>query len=88
VTLLVSEVPWRESTFRRRFVNAASGCTGQTFRDRALSHPERSLPLALEHSMTDIRVAIAVLAIVGVLAGWLPARRAARIDPSQVLREG
>jgi putative ABC transport system permease protein len=29
----------------------------------------------------------AVLATVGVVAGWLPARRAARIDPAEVLRD-
>jgi len=29
-----------------------------------------------------------VLTIVGALAGWLPARRASRIDPARVLREG
>src|SRR5712691_4628890 len=29
-----------------------------------------------------------VLAAVGTLAGWLPAWRASRIDPAQVLREG
>jgi ABC-type antimicrobial peptide transport system permease subunit len=29
-----------------------------------------------------------VLMVVGALAGWLPARRAARIDPADVLREG
>jgi ABC-type antimicrobial peptide transport system permease subunit len=32
-------------------------------------------------------VAVAVLAIVGGLAGWLPARRAARIDPALTLRD-
>ena len=29
-----------------------------------------------------------VLTAIGLLAGWLPARRAARIDPARVLREG
>ena len=32
--------------------------------------------------------ASAVLATIALVAGWLPARRAARIDPAQVLREG
>jgi putative ABC transport system permease protein len=32
--------------------------------------------------------AAAVLAAVGVLAAWLPARRATRLDPATVLREG
>jgi predicted permease len=32
--------------------------------------------------------ATAVLAAIGALAGWLPARRASRIDPARVLREG
>jgi predicted permease len=32
--------------------------------------------------------AIAVLALIGVLAGLVPARRASRIDPARVLREG
>jgi putative ABC transport system permease protein len=29
----------------------------------------------------------ALLAAVGVIAGWLPARRASRLEPAQVLRE-
>ena len=36
---------------------------------------------------TTLASAALVLAAIGGLAGWLPARRAARIDPAQVLRE-
>jgi putative ABC transport system permease protein len=32
--------------------------------------------------------AAVVLATIGAIAGWLPARRAARIDPARVLRDG
>ncbi|HUR20229.1 MAG TPA: ABC transporter permease [Vicinamibacterales bacterium] len=34
-----------------------------------------------------LAVAVAVLASVGAIAGWLPARRASRLDPGAVLRE-
>jgi len=37
--------------------------------------------------MTLLTAALVLTAIGGV-AGWLPARRAARIDPARVLREG
>lgn len=35
-----------------------------------------------------IAVAMLVLATVALVAGWLPARRAARVDPALVMREG
>jgi putative ABC transport system permease protein len=36
---------------------------------------------------STLAAAIVTLAAIGTLAGWLPARRAARIDPARVLRE-
>ena len=40
------------------------------------------------HDPMTLVVAAAVLVGIGAVAGWLPARRASRIDPAQVLREG
>lgn len=40
------------------------------------------------HDATTFALAAAVLTGVGAAAGWLPARRASRIDPATVLREG
>ncbi len=55
----------------------------------ALSPVVRTLLYELEpRDPATIAIAAVVLTIVGLLAGWLPARRAARIDPAQVLREG
>jgi ABC-type antimicrobial peptide transport system permease subunit len=33
-------------------------------------------------------MAALVLSAIGAVAGWIPARRAARVDPAKVLREG
>ena len=39
------------------------------------------------HDLPTMAGAATVLAVVALLAGWLPARRAARIEPAQVLRD-
>jgi putative ABC transport system permease protein len=49
----------------------------------------RTLLYGLEpNDPATLVAATLVLSIVAALAAWLPARRAARIDPAQVLREG
>jgi putative ABC transport system permease protein len=40
------------------------------------------------HDPATFAAAALVLTVIGGLAAWLPARRAARIDPARVLREG
>jgi putative ABC transport system permease protein len=55
----------------------------------ALSPVVRTLLYELEpRDPATMSIAAGVLAAIGLLAGWLPARRAARIDPARVLREG
>jgi ABC-type antimicrobial peptide transport system permease subunit len=34
-----------------------------------------------------LALSAAVLTTVGVLAGWVPAQRAARVDPAEILRD-
>jgi predicted permease len=41
-----------------------------------------------KHDPVTLAGAAVILSLIGALAGWLPARRASRIDPAQVLREG
>ena len=40
------------------------------------------------HDPMTLVAAALILAVVGALAGWIPARRASRIDPAEVLRDG
>ena len=40
------------------------------------------------HDLATLAGASSLLAAISALAGWLPARRAASIDPAAVLREG
>ena len=40
------------------------------------------------HDPATLAAAAVLLGAIGALAGWLPARRASRIDPARVLREG
>ena len=55
----------------------------------ALSPVVRTLLYELEpRDPATMSLGAGMLAAIGLLAGWLPARRAARIDPARVLREG
>jgi ABC-type antimicrobial peptide transport system permease subunit len=71
--------------FQRVGVLIAAGLAGSLwaarFVEALLFHLEARDPVTFAG-------AIAVLAAVGVVAAWVPARRAARLDPATVLREG
>ena len=72
-----SRRPWR----RRRRRPGAVG------RDSS-SPPPGSLFGLQPRDPATLAGAAAVLTAIGALAGYLPARRASRIDPARVLREG
>ena len=68
---------------RMALVGGAIGIVGAL----ALERTARSLLFGLEgHDPLVVAVSIAVLALVALCAGYLPARRAARIHPMQALR--
>jgi predicted lysophospholipase L1 biosynthesis ABC-type transport system permease subunit len=55
----------------------------------AATFVDKKLLFALQpHDAMTLATAALVLAAIGGVAGWLPARRASRIDPARVLREG
>jgi len=45
-------------------------------------------PTLVVTAITVVLLPWVVLSTIGRLAGWLPAWRASRIDPAEVLREG
>jgi predicted permease len=61
------------------------GAVGSIWASRFVSPLLFGLP---PRDPATLGAAIALLVTVGGLAGWLPARRASRIDPARVLREG
>ena len=61
-------------------IGAAISLWASTFVESLLYGLEPRDPLTLAG-------AIATLSVIGLLAGWLPAHRAARIDPMDVLRD-
>jgi ABC-type antimicrobial peptide transport system permease subunit len=58
------------------------------FRSAAASRSVATLLYGLKPGDTTTLVgSVVVLGTAGILAGWLPAWRASRIDPAEVLRE-
>jgi len=52
-----------------------------------LSAPAKAAVAAIDKDPTTLGLVPLVLASVAILASWIPARRAARADPTVVLRE-
>ena len=71
VAILVGAASWPAS-------RPVSGCRG--------SSPRSSMASSRVTRRPSPR-AVAVLTVVGATAGWLPARRASRLDPARVLRD-
>jgi ABC-type antimicrobial peptide transport system permease subunit len=61
------------------------GAAGSLWASRFVSPLLFGLP---PRDPATLGAAILLLVTVGGLAGWLPARRASRIDPARVLRDG
>jgi putative ABC transport system permease protein len=66
-------------------IGIIAGATGSVWASRFVSPLLFGLP---PRDPATLGAAILLLVTVGGLAGWLPARRASRIDPARVLREG
>ena len=66
---------------REHRVNCVAGAMTSRIVDRLGSFATPNDPLVL------LSVGVA-MGIIGVAATWIPARRALRVDPAQLLREG
>ncbi len=73
----------------RTAVLIASGIVGGTIVSLWVSRLVSPLLFGLQpRDPATLAAAVGVLATIGVIAAWLPARRAARIDPARVLHDG
>jgi ABC-type antimicrobial peptide transport system permease subunit len=67
---------------------AIGGATGALLSYWASRYIAASLLFGIEpRNAASVVTAVAALVTVGALAGWWPARRAAHVDPTEVLRE-